>query len=130
MLCKRNSTIALCACLLFAQACRQKTASPADVTLTLTHEISPQAPRVGPVAITLRLTDRSGDSVTGARIAIEGNMSHPGMTPVFAEARETEAGRYRATLELSMAGDWIVLVHASLADGRKVEQQFELKVST
>lgn len=57
-------------------------------------------------------------------------MSHPGMTPVFAEARETEAGRYRATLELSMAGDWIVLVHASLADGRKVEQQFELKVST
>jgi hypothetical protein len=130
VLCKRNSAIALCACLLFAQACRQKTAAPADVTLTLTHEISPQPPRVGRVVIALRLTDASGKPATGARVTLEGNMSHAGMSPVFAEAHEAANGNYRATMELSMAGDWIVLVHVTLADGRKVEQQFETRVST
>ena len=55
-------------------------------------------------------------------------MSHAGMMPVFAEAQEIGNGSYRATLELSMAGDWIVLVHVTLADGRKVEQQFEIRV--
>ena len=55
-------------------------------------------------------------------------MSHAGMSPVFAEAQETGNGSYRATLELAMAGDWVVLVHATLPDGRRVEQQFEIKV--
>ena len=54
-------------------------------------------------------------------------MSHPGMAPVFAEARETEPGRYRSVIELSMAGDWYVLAHVSLPDGRKLDQQFEIK---
>ena len=77
--------------------------------------------------IMLRLTDASGKAVTGARVRLEGNMSHPGMTPVFADAQEIEPGRYGSSLQLSMAGDWIVLVHATLADGRKVERQFEIK---
>ena len=54
-------------------------------------------------------------------------MSHAGMAPVFAEATEVDAGRYRATMDLSMAGDWVVLVHTTLADGRKWERQFEIK---
>jgi len=54
-------------------------------------------------------------------------MSHAGMVPVFAEAREGEPGRYRATMNLSMAGDWVVLVHITLPDGRKLERQFEIK---
>ncbi len=53
----------------------------------------------------------------------EGNMSHPGMAPVFADAREIAPGRYQSVIELSMAGDWYVLVHVSLADGRKLDQQ-------
>ena len=124
MLFKRNSFIVLSACLLFAQACRQKSAPV--VEFNFEHEISPQPARVGPVTITLRIADASGRLVTGARIAIEGNMSHAGMTPVFAEATETGDGRYRASLELSMAGDWVVLVHATLRDGRKLEHQFEI----
>ena len=54
-------------------------------------------------------------------------MSHPGMTPVFADANEIEPGRYHATITLSMAGDWVILVNSTLADGRKVEQQFEIQ---
>jgi hypothetical protein len=121
---KRNSLIALCACLLFAQACRYKTDSLRDVTLE--HDVSPQPPRVGQVTITLKIA-ASGAPLTKARITLEGNMSHPGMAPVFVEATEIDAGRYRATMDLSMAGDWFVLVHATLADGRKLERQFEIK---
>jgi hypothetical protein len=73
------------------------------------------------------LTDAAGTPVTGARLTLEGNMSHPGMVPVFAEATETEPGRYRSTLELSMAGDWYVLVTGALPDNRKIERQFEIK---
>ena len=54
-------------------------------------------------------------------------MSHAGMTPVFADAKETEPGRYSSTIEVSMAGDWHFVVHMTLPDGRKLERQFEIK---
>jgi hypothetical protein len=66
-------------------------------------------------------------AVAGAQITLEGNMSHAGMVPVFVEAREVEPGSYRATMDLSMGGDWVVLVHITLPDGRKLERQFEIK---
>ena len=124
---KRNSLLALFVSLAIIQGlqgCRLRTGSSDD--LILKHEISPQPARVGQVAITLRLTDARGTPVTGALLKLEGNMSHAGMTPVFAEAIETGDGRYRASLQLSMAGDWVVLVHATLPDGRKLEHQFEI----
>lgn len=120
---RRNSVIALCACLLLGQSCLNQRKSYTD--LTLTHEVSPQPPRVGPVTITLKPT-KSGIPLTGARITLEGNMSHAGMVPVFAEAREIATGYYRATMELSMAGDWFVQVHLSSSDGRKFDYQFEI----
>ncbi len=58
---------------------------------------------------------------------LEGNMTHPGMIPVFADAMETEPGRYQSNLELWMAGDWHVMVHVVLPDGRKFDRQFEVK---
>ena len=63
----------------------------------------------------------------GARIKLEGNMSHPGMSPVFADALEVAPGEYRANMELSMPGDWIILVHLTLPDGSRLERQFEIK---
>lgn len=81
------------------------------------------------MTITLRLTDTSGTAVTGARIALEGNMSHAGMAPVFANANEIGSGRYQATMELTMAGDWIVFARVSLPDGREFERQFEIKAT-
>ncbi len=122
---KRNSLVALCVWLAIVQGCRDRTGSSSD--LTLEHEISPQPARVGPVTITLRLMDAAGTPVTGALLKLEGNMSHAGMAPVFADTNETEPGRYRSTLELSMAGDWHVLVKITLPDNRKLERQFEIK---
>jgi hypothetical protein len=122
---KRSSVIALCACLVIVQSCQNPGESVSD--LTLAHEVSPQPPRVGQVAITLKATNASGIPVTGAHITLEGNMSHAGMAPVFAEATEIAPGRYRALIELSMAGDWFVQVHLSLPGGRKLDRQFEIK---
>ena len=79
------------------------------------------------MTITLNVTDVSGKPVTGARISLEGNMSHPGMVPVFADAKETAPGSYVSTMELSMAGDWYVAAHVTLTDSRKFDHQFEIK---
>lgn len=122
---KRNSLVALCVWLAIAQGCRHQSEPAPDVTIT--HEVSPQPPRTGQVTITLGLTDTSGTPVTGARIKLEGNMSHAGMAPVFADAKEIEPGRYDSNMELSMAGDWQVSVRVALPDGRQVEREFEIK---
>jgi len=77
--------------------------------------------------ITLRGADPSRKPLTGARITVEGNMSHAGMGPSFGKANETAPGQYQAPLEFTMGGDWIILVHLTLPDGQKVEKQFEVK---
>ena len=121
-----NRIISLCLLCLFVagfEGCRNHS----TVDVRVAPEIAPQPPRVGQVTITLRMTEASGRPLTGARIKLEGNMSHAGMVPVFADAIEFEQGRYRANMELSMAGDWLVLVHLTLPDGETVERQFEIK---
>lgn len=55
-------------------------------------------------------------------------MSHAGMSPEFADTTEVAPGEYRANMNLSMAGDWVVLVHLTLPDGSKLERQFEMTV--
>ena len=117
--------MALCICFVLAHACGYRSESLTNVILT--HEVSPQPPRVGPLTITLKATHASGRPATAAKVNVEANMSHPGMTPVFADAKETAPGRYSSTLELSMAGDWNFVVHMSLPDGRKVEYHFDIK---
>jgi len=73
------------------------------------------------------LADVGGKPVAGAKIGIEADMSHAGMSPVFAEASEGEPGRYQAHLKFPMAGDWVILLHVTLPDGKKLERQFEVK---
>ncbi|HEV7682040.1 MAG TPA: FixH family protein [Pyrinomonadaceae bacterium] len=109
---------------LLATGCQRRPEAP---IVTIEHEVSPLPARLGPATITLRVIDLSGHAVTGARITLEGNMSHAGMAPVFAEAKELGSGRYQAHLEFTMGGDWIVLVHLTMPDGRKSEQQFDVK---
>ena len=90
--------------------------------------VTPQPPTAGPVLLALKLTDRdSGQPVPGAEVRIEGDMTHPGMKPVFGTAREVAPGRYEAPVELTMAGDWVFSIDARLPDGRGFERQFELR---
>jgi YtkA-like len=95
--------------------------------VAIEHEISPEPARVGPATITLKLANSAAKPITGAHVAIEGDMSHPGMSPRFAEAKETDPGRYEARLEFPMAGDWVILLHVTLSDGKKLERQFDVR---
>ncbi|MGH9831957.1 MAG: FixH family protein [Blastocatellia bacterium] len=110
---------------LFLTGCQKPGESSPVVVIE--HEVSPQPLKAGVSAITLKLTDASGDPINGARINLEGTMTHPGMRPVFSEAREAGSGRYQSSLEFTMAGDWIVLLHITLPNGQKLERQFEIK---
>jgi hypothetical protein len=48
------------------------------------------------------------------------------MAPVMSDTKEIEAGRYQGVLQLNMAGDWVVLAHVILADGRKFKPQINV----
>lgn len=115
----------LCAAWTAAGCQRAGTADGAmDVKLDLT--LRPNPPMVGSAVATVQLTGKDGGPVEGAAVKLEGNMNHAGMKPVFADAKETRPGHYEATLELTMGGDWFVLVHAILADGRKLSRKVDI----
>jgi hypothetical protein len=56
-------------------------------------------------------------------VSLEANMSHAGMAAVFGEAREVAPGEYQCSLEFAMPGDWVILIHATLPDGRTLERE-------
>jgi hypothetical protein len=99
----------------------------AQDTVRIDHQISPLPAHTGPATITLKLTDASARPVSGAHIAIEADMTHAGMAPVFGEARETGPGRYQSGLTLQMAGDWVILLHVTLSNGKTLERQFDVR---
>jgi hypothetical protein len=117
--------IALCLCFVFVQGCRRESETQPD--LKLTHEVSPQPPRVGQVRVTLRLTDSSGKPMRRAGLSIEGYMSHPGMKPIVASVVESEPGTYLSVIDLTMAGDWVFIVHIQLPGHVSMDRQFEIK---
>jgi hypothetical protein len=116
--------LALCANV-FQSGCRNTGETLPEIVFE--HKIEPAPPRTGPATVTLKLADSAGKPIDGAQINLEGNMSHPGMRPVFSEARGVEPGHYEANFEFTMRGDWVVLVHVTLPDGRKIQRQIDLK---
>jgi len=96
--------------------------------IVLDWQLRPDPPAVGIAVFSFTLTDTTegGGPVQGAEIRVEGNMSHAGMKPVLADAREEAPGRYRADLELTMGGDWFLLIEAQLPDGRTLSRQVDV----
>jgi Flp pilus assembly protein CpaB len=111
-----------CAAMLLASGCR-KPAVETQSAVAIEYGISPQPVRVGSAILTVKLRDAAGKPVAGALVSLEANMSHPGMAPVFGEAREGAPGQYQGALDFAMPGDWVVLIHVTLRDGRKLERQ-------
>jgi hypothetical protein len=68
----------------------------------------------------------TGRPLRGAAVRLEGNMSHAGMRPVFGTAREVAPGTYEAPLELTMGGDWFLLIDAKLPEGGTLRRQVDL----
>jgi len=95
--------------------------------IAVKERLQPQPVRVGPSVVGVELSDTAGKPVSHAAIIVEADMTHPGMSPVFVDAKEIAAGSYSATINLNMGGDWVVLLHIKLADGRKIERQMDVK---
>lgn len=117
--------LGLTVCLTISAGCHP----PAEIApeISLDWAVAPSPPRTGPATLSLTLTDTaSRQPAAGATVRIEGNMSHPGMKPVLSTAREVAPGRYEAAVELSMAGDWFLLIDATLRDGRTLHREVRL----
>ncbi len=127
----RNRLSGICAALLLllgnlpSSGCAKTSRVPDDIVFSCASD--PAAPRLGTNIFTVTLTERSGAQITGAHVALEGDMTHPGMSPVFGEAKEVAPGRYQGTLDLSMRGDWTILFHVTLAGGRSFERQLQIR---
>lgn len=121
----RVLTLLAAALALSAGACHRQTDSGRDVSVE--ESITPQPVRTGDVTVSIRLADASGRPLSRARVQVEGDMNHPGMAPVFSDALETAPGSYQAPFTFTMGGDWVVLAHITVADGRRVERQWDVK---
>ena len=108
-----------------ANGCSKSSSSANDVVLTC--ESDPKPPRVGKNDFIITLTGSGGQHIAGARVQIEGDMSHVGMSPIFGETREVAAGVYRGTLDLNMRGDWTVLVHVILMGGQTFDREIKFQ---
>ena len=95
--------------------------------IAIEESIAPQPVRIGTEIVSCKLTNATHQPIAGARVQVEGDMDHPGMAPVFANAVEDAPGNYRAPLQFTMGGDWVVLFHITLSDGRRVERQMDVK---
>lgn len=107
-------------------ACRTSTAADfgaTDVTLT----VSPEKPAVGPATLQFKLSDRDGRAVGGATVRVEGTMTHAGMEPVKVTGQADNNGQYTAPdFRFTMAGDWLVMAHVTLVDGRTSQRTLRI----
>ncbi|HEY7352163.1 MAG TPA: FixH family protein [Terriglobales bacterium] len=93
----------------------------------VSYEITPQPVRVGQASVALHLKDLSGKPASNAHINLEADMAHPGMAPIFGEAKEDAPGEYRGEIDFNMPGDWVLLVHGKLSDGSNFERQIAVE---
>lgn len=90
---------------------------------TITLRTDPATPTSGPARLIVHLVTPDGTPLTGARVKVEGNMSHAGMQPVNGDAQEQGGGDYVVEgFQFTMGGDWLLTVRATLSDGTRVQK--------
>ena len=117
---KRAAAVAAVSCVVVIGATGCAPTHQDGLGLTVDVGISPTPPLVGPTRLLISLADSAGAGVEGAEVQVEGNMTHAGMAPVFATAQDEGGGMYVVPgFRFTMAGDWILTVRVTLADGRE-----------
>ncbi len=110
-----------------AQASSQEgdanTSSPTAVRAELEGE-----PALGAAKVLIYVLENN-NGVSGATVEITGDMTHAGMAPVSATAKEVGAGLYETEgFEFTMAGDWILTADVTYPDGTEAEDTLALSV--
>lgn len=119
-----HSCIAIATLSLMMTGCQSSENPHSDVQLEWV--IIPSPPSVGEANLEITLQDSLNNAITGADLLIEGNMSHPGMQPIIADAEEIEPGVYSAPVEFGMGGDWFFIIKSTLPDNRVIERQIDI----
>lgn len=98
-----------------------------DTRISLVAPLFP--PPAGDGHLAFRVTDAGEQPIDTATLQIRGDMTHAGMLPIEATATADEDGVYRTPIRWTMAGDWIITVEATLSDGRRATQSFNVTVT-
>jgi hypothetical protein len=91
--------------------------------------VEPADPAVGPAQLLMTVIGPDGQPIDDATLDVEGNMTHAGMTPVFAQTSGGEDGQYVVPFEWTMGGDWLLTIEITLADSAVVSREFPVTVS-
>lgn len=101
----------------------------ADAEVNIAYQPVKEPVILGSGPATITLTTQDGTPITDARIEVTNAMQHDDMDPFMAEGQHSGNGQYAVPLIWSMAGEWVVTVKVTLADGRQLEQTFDQEVS-
>lgn len=133
-------TLVLASCQLAAQSDLQNTTAapaltarpnetpPHDTYLSIEVTGIAGALPVGESALQVTVRDGAGLAVVGAAVQARGDMTHPGMAPIFGVGVENEPGIYDVPLNFNMGGDWIITIDVTSANGLTASQQVSLQV--
>ena len=95
-----------------------------DLQITLQ---TPEHAMTGPADLKINVADASGNPVDSATVDVIGDMSHAGMKEVYASTTNMGGGEYVTDdFQFTMAGDWIMTVEATGADGTKSTKTFQI----
>jgi hypothetical protein len=101
--------------------------SPDGIRISLVAPVFP--PPAGDGRLVFRVADENDQPIDTAALHIRGDMTHDEMLPIEATAATGEEGIYRVPIRWTMAGDWILTVEATLSDGRRATQVFDITVT-
>ena len=112
-----------------AVAC-SRTSERQDVALNVELLTPLFPPPVGQCPLAVRVTDEKGNPLEDLQVSFRGDMTHAGMAPIMVTAEHAGTGTYRALMDWTMAGDWVITVDVALSDGRRASRQFDFSVTT
>ena len=114
------------ACAVYAAGAAGCRSDPSE-QITAEWTMEPSPPLAGSdIVARISLHDSARNPVVGATLHLEGQMSHPGMTPVVSDVIERGGGIYEARLRLTMEGDWTLVLAGELRDGGRITKQLDL----
>lgn len=80
---------------------------------------------VGKTTLFITIHDAEDNLINDAIVSIKGDMTHAGMQPVLGETSTATNGIYSIPYEWTMAGDWIITIDVTFADGTHTSQRFD-----
>ncbi len=109
-------------------SCRQNSELASNPNIQFDVRYEPTPPTVGEGMLIITLRDAARNPIDDAALSVRGDMNHAGMVPVLRDVTESINGEYRVLFDWRMGGDWTLTVTATLPDGSRAEERFNVSV--